>query len=151
MNTESQFKILLIEDNSADADLITELFSQTKSGTSIFALSTGEAALNFFRKTDAFADIGIPDLILLDLNMPRIDGKVVLREIKSNPSLQAIPVFVLSTSTREDAHHSFGDAIEQADRYFVKPMSLSQFREIVKSIEEFLIAAREKKRALENL
>jgi CheY-like chemotaxis protein len=128
-------EILLIEDNPGDVRLTQEGLRETKVRNRLHAVSDGEAAMAFLRREGAYADAVRPDLILLDLNLPKKDGREVLEEVKSDPELRRIPVVVLTSSTDEAdvlrAYHL------QANCYVTKPVDLSGFVQAVKAVEEF--------------
>src|SRR5271157_1982892 len=101
-------EILLIEDDAADVMLMEEAFKEVKIETNIQVVNNGDDAMDFLYKRGNYADAARPDLVMLDLNMPRKDGREVLAEIKSDPSLKTIPVIVLTTSrSREDILKSY--------------------------------------------
>ena len=128
-------KILLIEDNPADVDLTKENLAYFKILHELFVAMDGEEAMAFLRKEGRFADAPRPDFVLLDLNLPRKDGREVLAEIKSDPSLRRIPVVVLTSSKAENDIVKSYDL--QASAYVVKPVDLAGFGEIVKGINGF--------------
>jgi CheY-like chemotaxis protein len=124
-------EILLVEDNPGDVRLTLEALRDSKVRNNLQVARDGVEALEFLRRTDAVR----PDLILLDLNLPRKDGREVLAEIKADPLLKTIPVVVLTTSRAEqDVLRSYE---LQANCYITKPVDLDQFITVVKSIEDF--------------
>lgn len=131
-------EILLIEDNPGDARLLREVLAEGTFAKSLHVVSDGQQALDFAHGRNAYEGRTPPDLILLDLNLPRRDGWEVLAELKSDESLRRIPVLVLTSSKargdilRSDALHANG--------YISKPSDLSQFSGMVRSIEEFWIS-----------
>jgi CheY-like chemotaxis protein len=128
-------EILLVEDNPGDVRLTVEGLNEGKVRNNLHVARDGVEALSFLRHEGQFADAVRPDLILLDLNLPRKDGREVLADIKSDPELKTIPVVVLTTSRAEqDVLHSYE---LQANCYITKPVDLEQFITVVKSIEEF--------------
>jgi two-component system, chemotaxis family, response regulator Rcp1 len=131
MNREVQ--ILLVEDNPADARLVTELFKEGQLSHRIRHVSDGVEAMAWLRENDT--PPSRPDLILLDLNLPRKDGRELLAEIKTDERFKRIPVVVLTTSQAEDdiarAYSLY------ANCYITKPVDLDQFARVVKSIEDF--------------
>jgi CheY-like chemotaxis protein len=128
-------EILLVEDNPGDVRLTVEGLNEGKVRNNLHVARDGVEALAFLRRQGQFADAVRPDLILLDLNLPRKDGREVLSEIKSDPELKTIPVVVLTTSRAEqDVLHSYQ---LQANCYITKPVGLEQFITVVKSIEDF--------------
>jgi two-component system, chemotaxis family, response regulator Rcp1 len=130
-------EILLVEDNPGDVRLTIEGLKEGKVRNNLHVARDGVEALEFLRRQGTFADAVRPDLILLDLNLPRKDGREVLSEIKSDPELKTIPVVVLTTSSAEQ------DVLEsyqlQANCYITKPVDLEQFITVVKSIEDFWV------------
>jgi len=128
-------KILLVEDNPGDVRLTQEAFKENKVRNSLSVVGDGLEAMTFLRRVDKYTDAPRPDLILLDLNLPKKDGREVLAEIKEDPDLKSIPVVVLTTSKAEE------DIIKtynlHANCYITKPVDLEQFITIVKSIEDF--------------
>jgi len=128
-------EILLVEDNPGDVRLTIEGLNEAKVRNNLQVARDGVEALEFLRRQGRFADAVRPDLILLDLNLPRMDGREVLAEVKSDPDLKAIPVVVLTTSSAEqDILHSYQ---LQANCYITKPVDLEQFIKVVRSIEDF--------------
>ncbi len=127
--------ILLIEDNPGDVRLTQEALRDGKVWNNFHQVPDGIEALAFLRQEGKYADSPRPDLILLDLNLPKKDGREVLAEIKSHPDLAMIPVVVLTTSrAEEDVLKSYG---LHANCYIVKPIDLDQFIHVVQSIESF--------------
>jgi CheY-like chemotaxis protein len=123
--------ILLIEDNPADVRLTVEVFKQAKLRNTLLVAEDGETALAMLRDPSRPR----PDLILLDLNLPGIDGREVLQELKSDPALMAIPVCILTTSRAEhDILHAYQ---RHTNCYIVKPVDLNQFINVVQHIQEF--------------
>jgi two-component system, chemotaxis family, response regulator Rcp1 len=128
-------EILLVEDNPGDVRLTMEGLNEGKVRNNLHVARDGVEALEFLRRAGRFKDSVRPDLILLDLNLPRMDGREVLAEIKADPQLKTIPVVVLTTSRAEqDVLHSYQ---LQANCYITKPVDLDQFITVVKSIEDF--------------
>ena len=129
---------LLVEDNPGDAELTAEALRHGKVYNQMYVVEDGEAALAFLRRQDPYADVPRPDVILLDLNLPRKDGREVLAEIKSDESLKRIPVVVLTTSKAEE------DILKtynlHANCYITKPVDLEQFVTVVRYIEDFWLA-----------
>ena len=131
-------EILLVEDNPGDVRLTRELLAEGKVMNRVTVASDGEAAMAVLRGGAGTPPLR-PDLILLDLNLPKKGGHEVLAEIKQDPELRAIPVVVLTTSEAEkDVVRSYS---LHANSYVVKPVDLERFVEIVKSIENFWLAA----------
>ncbi len=131
-------EVLLVEDNPGDVRLTEEVFREGRIDISLNVVRDGVEALDFLRRRGRFADAKPQDLILLDLNLPKMDGKEVLAEIKTDPELRHIPVVVLTTSTAEA--DVLGAYDLQANCYIVKPVDLDQFVEVVRSIEDFWLA-----------
>jgi len=130
--------ILLVEDNPGDADLAIEALEHSKIRNNLFVVKDGEQAMAFLRQEDAYANKPRPDLILLDLNLPRKDGREVLAEIKQDDGLKRIPVVILTTSQdEEDVMRSYN---LHANCYVTKPIDLHQFMKVVKSIEDFWLS-----------
>lgn len=130
--------ILLVEDNPGDADLAREALEGGKIKNNLFVASDGEAALNFLYKAGPYADMPRPDLILLDLNLPRKDGREVLADIKADKDLKRIPVVILTTSkSEEDILKSYN---LHANCYITKPIDLNQFIRVVRCIEDFWLS-----------
>jgi len=128
-------KILLVEDNPADIRLIKEVFKDTNSNNEIYVVKDGVDALNFLNKKAGFGDAPKPDIILLDLNLPRKDGREVLKEIKENDNFKYIPIVVLTTScSKEDVIKTYGN---HANCYITKPVDFDRFLKVIKSIEDF--------------
>jgi two-component system, chemotaxis family, response regulator Rcp1 len=130
--------ILLVEDNPGDADLAREALQGSKIRNDLHVVEDGEKAMAFLRQEGAYAGSPRPDLILLDLNLPRKDGREVLAEIKEDPRLKRIPVVILSTSrAEEDVLRTYN---LHANCYITKPIDLNQFLHVVKSIEDFWLS-----------
>jgi CheY-like chemotaxis protein len=127
--------VLLIEDNEADADLVKEAIAGGKIITNLHVARDGVEAMAFLRKTGRYARMPRPDLILLDLNLPKKDGREVLREVKEDPDLSLIPVVVLSTSAAdEDVLRSYR---LHANCYIAKPVDFESFTKIVNELKDF--------------
>jgi CheY-like chemotaxis protein len=128
-------EVLLVEDNPGDAQLTRIALSDGKMCVNLSLTEDGVDALAFLRKQGQYADAPRPDLILLDLNLPRKDGREVLAEIKADPSLKRIPVVVLTTSQSDT---DILQAYELAANCFItKPVDFDQFVKIVQTIEDF--------------
>lgn len=127
--------ILLVEDNRADVDLIIESFADAGTRCSMHSVSDGEKALRFLYRHGDYADAVRPDLVLLDLNLPRLDGREVLQQVKTDDALKSIPVIVLTSSEAErDVRTSYH---LHANCYIVKPVGLEQFYQVARAIERF--------------
>ena len=134
MNPEP-INILLIEDNPGDVRLTVEALREGKVHNHLSVASDGVEAMQFLHKEGQFADAPRPDVILLDLNLPKKDGREVLAEIKGDERLRQIPVVILTTSkAEEDILRSYA---LHANCYVTKPVDLEQFITVVKSIEDF--------------
>jgi CheY-like chemotaxis protein len=131
-------EILLVEDNPGDVRLTREAFKDGKVANTIHVVEDGEQALAYLRRQGKHAGAVRPDIILLDLNLPKKDGREVLREIKSDQNLKHIPVVVLTTSaSEEDILRTYSD---YANCYITKPISLDRFIVTVRSIEDFWLS-----------
>ncbi len=128
-------EILLVDDNPADSDLTTLVLSRCRPPSQIHAVHDGEQAMEFLRRTGKFSRAARPQLVVLDLNLPRKDGRAVLGEIKLNPELRKIPVVIFSTSRSGQDISSCYEL--GANCYVSKPGNLEEFLSAVKSIEEF--------------
>ncbi len=128
-------EILLVEDNPGDARLAMEVLKEAKVRNSIHWTKDGVEALAFLRREKPYEDVPRPDVILLDLNLPRKDGREVLAEIKKDERLMRIPVVVLTIS--KDEEDIFRTYNLHANCYVTKPLDLDQFVKVVKSIEDF--------------
>ena len=130
--------ILLVEDNPGDADLAREALEDSKVNNALHVVDDGEKAMFFLRRSGAYNDAPRPDLILLDLNLPKKDGRQVLAEIKADDDLKRIPVVILTTSqAEEDVIKSYN---LHANCYITKPIDLHQFLHVVRSIEDFWLS-----------
>ena len=128
-------EILLVEDEPGDVRLTVEALRDARVRNRIHTVEDGVEALDFLHRRPPYADAPRPDLILLDLNLPRKDGREVLAEIKADPALRTIPVVVLTTSrARDDVLRSYD---LHANCFISKPMNFNEFSAVVKSIEEF--------------
>ncbi len=128
-------EILLVEDSPADVELTREALSDAKIANRLSVANDGDEAMEFVRKQGRYADAPRPDLIILDLNLPRKDGREVLVELKADPDLRRIPVVVLTTS---DSDRDVLAAYDQhVNAYVRKPVDLQRFTEIVSAIDDF--------------
>jgi chemotaxis family two-component system response regulator Rcp1 len=135
MSNEKLIEILLVEDDPGDVRLTMEALKQSKLHTHLSITADGIEALAFLRRQGEYKDAVRPDIILLDLNMPRMDGREMLAQLKADPDLKRIPVVVLTTSAaEEDICRSYQ---LHANCYITKPVDLRQFMKIVLSIEDF--------------
>ena len=130
-------EILLVEDNEGDIVLTMEALDDARIINKVTVKRDGAEALEYLLKLAVNDHASLPDLILLDINLPKIDGKEVLNQIKTNPALKKIPVVMLTTSSAE------GDILESynnhANCYIIKPVDLNKFFNIVKAIENFWV------------
>ena len=131
-------QVLLVEDNPGDVRLTKEALKEGKLLNQLTVVGDGVEALSFLRKEGKYADALQPELILLDLNLPKKDGREVLAEIKADPNLRRIPVVVLTTSSAEEDILRIYDL--HANCYITKPVDLEQFMGVVKSIEDFWVS-----------
>lgn len=130
--------ILLVEDSAGDARLAIEALKDSKIKNDIYHVQDGIEAMNFLKREEGYEESPRPDLILLDLNLPRMDGREVLAEIKKHEDLKRIPVVVLTTSSDEaDIFRSYN---LHANCYVTKPIDLTQFIKVVKSIDNFWLS-----------
>ncbi len=131
-------KILLVEDNRMDVELTLDAFKEAHFGNTIQVCTDGEEALDYLSGKGRFADreqYPLPDLILLDLNLPKVNGHEVLSEIKAKPLLKRIPVVVLTSSKDEgDRARSYDSGVNS---YLVKPVSFDGFLKVVKEVAEY--------------
>lgn len=135
MKVGTPIEILMVEDNPGDVRLTLEALKETKIRNNLNVVRDGAEALAFLRRQGQYAQAPHPDLVLLDLNVPRIDGRQVLAEVKADPDLRRIPVVVLTASeTEEDILKTYD---LQANCYITKPVDLEQFIKVVQSIETF--------------
>jgi two-component system, chemotaxis family, response regulator Rcp1 len=130
--------ILLVEDNEGDIVLTLEAFKEAKVHNKISVVRDGEEAMAFLFRQGQYKDAEIPHLILLDINLPKIDGKEVLQQIKADEALRKIPVIMLTTSSSEmdilDSYNNY------ANCYITKPVDLNKFIEVIHTVEEFWIS-----------
>ena len=131
-------EILLVEDNPGDIRLTQEVLNEGKVHNSLSIVENGVQAISFLRKENEYQDAPTPDLILLDLNLPKKDGREVLLDIKNDPELKKIPVVVLTTSQSEEDILKVYDL--NANCYISKPVDFGQFIDVVKSIENFWLS-----------
>ncbi|QCQ89868.1 response regulator [Rhodococcus sp. SGAir0479] len=129
--------VLLVEDDPGDELMTREAFEFNKVGNNLHVVRDGEQALEFLYRRGEYADAVRPDLILLDLNLPKYDGRQVLEKIKSDPDLADIPVVILTTSgAEEDILRSYR---LHANAYVTKPVDLDQFIAAVRQIDDFWV------------
>jgi CheY-like chemotaxis protein len=134
---ERQIEFLLVEDDPGDVMMTREAFQDYKLHNELHVVSDGAEAMAFLRQEGEYAGRPRPDLVLLDLNLPRMDGRQVLESIKSDPELASIPVVVLTTSENED------DVLRSyslhANAYVTKPVDFQRFIEVVRQIDDFFV------------
>jgi two-component system, chemotaxis family, response regulator Rcp1 len=138
LETREMFQVLLVEDNPGDVRLTREAFDDAKVQLEMHVAGDGVEAMNFLYQRGEYAESPQPDLILLDLNLPRKDGRDVLAEIKGHPLLKTIPVVILTTSASDvDIESSY---LLHANCYITKPVDMEGFLKVVKSIDEFWLS-----------
>jgi len=137
-NEYKPVEILLVEDNPGDVRLTMEVLKDTKMMNILNVAEDGVEAMAYLHREGIYADKPRPDLVLLDLNLPRKDGREVLAEIKADPDLKAIPVVILTTSKAECDIVKTYDL--HANCYIIKPINLEQFIEVVRAIENFWLS-----------
>ncbi|HMQ60815.1 MAG TPA: response regulator [Flavilitoribacter sp.] len=141
LKNAKSFLLLLIEDNPGDVRLTQEAFKEIKQNISLEVVMDGVDALRYLRKEEPFTDKILPDLILLDLNLPKMDGREVIREIKADPYLRQIPIVVLTTSNaRQDIINSYS---LYANCFINKPVDFDQFFTIIQKIVDFWLLTAE--------
>ena len=136
--TSRHREILLVEDSPGDVMLVREAMSALAVTNRLHVVSDGAEALKFLGGEDEYAGTPSPDLILLDLNLPVMDGREALQNIKQHPQWKRIPVAVLSTSDSEEDIASSYDLL--AACYIVKPMDIQSFREVIRAIDDFWLS-----------
>ena len=131
-------KILLVEDSPSDIDLTKEALDEGKVMHELYVVEDGIAAMQFLKREGDYAAVPRPDIILLDLNLPKKDGREVLTEIKSDRELRRLPVIVLTTSAaEEDICKTYAS---HANCYITKPVNVDEFIRVVRSLEEFWLS-----------
>ena len=130
-------EVLLVEDDPGDVLMTQEAFKDYKVANRLSVVTNGEDAIAYLRKLGRFAEVPTPDLVLLDLNLPRRDGREVLRDIKGDPELRRVPVVVLTTSDAEADVLATYDL--HANAYVRKPVDFDQFVAAVRAIDDFFI------------
>ena len=129
--------VLLVEDDPGDVLMTREAFEDNKVANNLHVVNDGVNAMEFLRKQGEYSGVPTPDLILLDLNLPRMDGREVLAELKEDAELRRIPVVVLTTSeAEEDVLRSYS---LHANAYVTKPVDFARFIEVVRQIDEFFV------------
>jgi chemotaxis family two-component system response regulator Rcp1 len=138
LNNTRPIEILLVEDNADEADLTMETLREGRVRNQVHWVENGEEALTFLRRQDRHAAAPRPDLILLDLHMPRMGGLEVLAEIKQHPDWKRIPVVIMTSS--DDEKDVIGAYNKHANCYVTKPIDIDKFMEAVRSIEDFWLS-----------
>jgi len=134
-NSLRPIQVLLVEDSPTDLLMTREALERSKVILNIHAVEDGVKTMEFLRRTGKYAEVPRPDLIILDLNLPRKDGREVLEEIKSDPKLRVIPVVVLTTSKADEDITRTYEA--HASCYITKPVGFANFNEVMRSIERY--------------
>ena len=135
---EEMVEVLLVEDDPGDVVMTQEAFADYKVANRLTVVSDGESAMSYLRKEGKYADAATPDLVLLDLNLPRMDGREVLAELKADPELRRVPVVVLTTSdAEEDIMRSYD---LYANAYVTKPVDFDRFISVVRQIDDFFVS-----------
>jgi CheY-like chemotaxis protein len=134
----TEIDVLLVEDDAGDVLMTQEAFEHHKLRNQLHVVSDGVEALAFLRREGEFADAPRPGLILLDLNLPRKDGREVLEEVKNDASLRSIPIVVLTTSqAEEDILRSYN---LHANAYVAKPVDFERFIQVIRQIDDFFVS-----------
>jgi CheY-like chemotaxis protein len=132
-----QIEVLLVEDDPGDVLMTKEAFEDYRLSNMLHVVTDGVEAMEFLRRQGEHTDAPRPDLVLLDLNLPRMDGREVLQAIKSDPELASIPVVILTTSeAEEDVLRSYS---LHANAYVTKPVDFERFIQVVRQIDEFFV------------
>jgi CheY-like chemotaxis protein len=130
--------VLLVEDDPGDVLMTKEAFEQHKIRNPLHVVADGAEAIRFLRREGEYADAPRPGLVLLDLNLPRKNGREVLAEVKSDPGLRSIPVVVLTTSAAEEDILRSYDL--HANAYVTKPVDFSRFMDVIRQIDDFFVS-----------
>ncbi|MDI6724576.1 MAG: response regulator [Methanobacterium sp.] len=135
MNEIEGITVLLVEDNPADVRLIKEVFNGFQIKNDIIDIGDGKEAMDYLYKKGNYKNAKTPSIILLDLNLPKKDGREILKEIKNHDELKIIPVIILTTSNdKEDIYNAYK---HHANAYLVKPVDFKEFEETISSLEDF--------------
>ncbi|MDX6508738.1 MAG: hypothetical protein QOG81_490 [Gaiellaceae bacterium] len=134
-----RIQILLVEDDPDDVLLMSEVLRETRIANDLHIAMDGEEAMDYFLRRGRFSDAPVPDLVFLDLNLPKKDGRQVLTEIKADPSLRRIPVIVLTTSAAEQDVLDAYD--EHVNAYVRKPLGFAALLDVFRSIEDFWLGS----------
>jgi CheY-like chemotaxis protein len=138
MPDQAPIDVLLVEDDPGDVLMTREAFEENKVANRLAVVSDGAEAMQYLRREGEYAEAPTPDLVLLDLNLPRMDGREVLAAMKSDEALRSIPVVVLTTSeAEEDVLRSYS---LHANAYVTKPVDFSRFIEVVRQIDDFFVS-----------
>lgn len=137
LGANTPIEVLLVEDDPGDVLMTQEAFADYKIANRLTVVTNGEDAISYLRKREPYADAPTPDLVLLDLNLPRRDGREVLRDIKTDPELRRIPIVILTTSDAEEDILASYDL--HANAYVRKPVDFEQFVAAVRAIDDFFI------------
>ena len=130
-------KILLIEDNEGDAELVKEALGNRQLKSEILVIDDGEEAINFLNGSGKYKGEAPPNLIVLDVNLPKVDGKEILMFVKNNPNLKKIPVVIFTTSSlQSDIDFAYSN---HANCYIVKSGDLSEFKKVISALEDFWV------------
>lgn len=138
VNGQRVVEVLLVEDDPGDVLMTREAFEDYKIANRLSVVYDGVSALEFLRKQGAHAAAPTPDLVLLDLNLPKMDGLQVLSVVKSDPALRHIPIVVLTTSEAEE--DIIGSYSLHANAYVTKPVDFERFIDVVRQIDEFFVS-----------
>lgn len=135
---QKQIDVLLVEDDPGDVLMTREAFEENKVANRLAVVNDGASAMQYLRKEGEYADAPTPDMVLLDLNLPRMDGREVLAAMKSDDQLRRIPVVVLTTSeAEEDVLRSYS---LHANAYVTKPVDFQRFIDVVRQIDDFFVS-----------
>jgi CheY-like chemotaxis protein len=137
-SSNQMITILLVEDDAGDVLITREALQQSKVLNDLHVAGNGEEALAFLRKEGAYVDRPTPDLVLLDLNLPRMDGREVLAAVKGDDELRRIPIVVLTTSAAEEDIVRSYDL--HANAYVTKPVDFDRFMDVVRRIDDFFVS-----------
>ncbi len=132
------YRILLVEDDPGDVLITREALEEGRLDHELDVVGNGEEALAYLRRSGEYAHVATPHLVLLDLNLPRVDGREVLAEVKGDPELRTIPIIVLTTSDAEvDVLRTYS---LHANAYITKPVDFARFHEVVRRIDDFFLS-----------
>ncbi|UHQ99280.1 response regulator (plasmid) [Natrinema zhouii] len=136
----NEAQILLIEDNPGDVRLLEEAFSDGQINNQLHTMTDGQAALDFIHRQDKYEDAPRPDIVLLDLNLPRVDGEDVLHEIKHHPELDDVPVIVLSGMDEDLIKSRDLDHDADEDAVMEKPVDPNEFLDVIREFDDFKLS-----------